>query len=96
MLDLLVSNMEPVRINVRRVALGVLLSLVLPLTIAILLDFSWGLMPLITIGASIFFIPLSSLIVIRATLAELDQVIQQVAPLEVARKDEASVGPDPV
>lgn len=62
--------------------MGVLWSLVLPLAIAILLDFSLGSMPLITIGASIIFVPLSSLIVIRATLAELDRVIQQVAPLE--------------
>jgi len=69
--------------NVRRLAMNVLVSLVLPLTILILVDFALGWTPLLTIVASVIFIPLSSIIVIRATLSELDRVIQAVAPLEL-------------
>jgi hypothetical protein len=69
-------------INSRRLAKGILLSLVSPLTIAFLLDLSLGWGPLLTIGASIIFIPLASVIVIRATLSELERVIQEVAPIE--------------
>jgi len=56
---------------------------VLPLTILILVDFALGWTPLLTIVASVIFIPLSSIIVIRATLSELDRVIQAVAPVEL-------------
>jgi hypothetical protein len=69
--------------NVRRLAMNVLVSLVLPLTILILVDFALGWTPLLTIVASVIFIPLSSIIVIRATLSELDRVIQAVAPVEL-------------
>lgn len=70
------------RINIRRLSIGLLLSLVLPLSIAILADLNLGLAPFLTIGASIIFIPLASVIVIRATLSEFDRVIQAVAPFE--------------
>jgi len=70
-------------INVRRLAMNVLVSLVLPLTILILVDFALGWTPLLTIVASVIFIPLSSIIVIHATLSELDRVIQAVAPVEL-------------
>lgn len=74
--------MDSVRINIRRLITSILVSLVLPLGLAILLDYSLGWTPFTTIGASLFFIPLSTVIVTRVALAELDQVIQRVAPLE--------------
>lgn len=74
--------MDSVRINIRRLITSILVSLVLPLGLAILLDYSLGWTPFTTIGASLFFIPLSTVIVTRVALAELDQVIQKVAPLE--------------
>lgn len=74
--------MEHVRINVRRLTGVLLASLLLPFGAAILLDLSLGWMPLLTIGATVIFIPLSTVLVIRATLAELDVVINRVAPLE--------------
>ena len=74
--------MDSVRINIRRLITSILVSLVLPLGLAILLDYSLGWTPFTTIGASLFFIPLSTVIVTRVVLAELDQVIQKVAPLE--------------
>lgn len=70
------------RINVQRLAGILLASLLLPLGAALVLDLSLGWMPLLTIGATVIFIPLSTVLVIRATLAELDMVINSVAPLE--------------
>lgn len=74
--------METIRINVRRLAMLLLLSLVAPLAAAIALDVGMGWTPLFTIAAAVIFIPLATIIVVRATLAELDRVIQRVAPLE--------------
>jgi hypothetical protein len=74
--------MKNMLINVRRLGMLVLLSLVLPLAGVILLDISLGLMPFLTIGATLIFVPLSTVLVTRATLAELTLVIQAVAPLE--------------
>ncbi|MFN8488354.1 MAG: hypothetical protein U0350_12220 [Caldilineaceae bacterium] len=74
--------MDSVRINIRRLITSILVSLVLPLGLAILLDYSLGWTPFTTIGASLIFIPLSTVIVTRVALAELDQVIQRVAPLD--------------
>ena len=75
--------MQTKRINIRRLTLGVLVSLVLPLVIVVLLDLNLGLTPLLTIVASVVLIPLSSVIVIRSVLSELDRVIQEVAPLKI-------------
>ena len=83
--------LEPVRINIRYLANCVLLSLVLPGALALGLDLSLGWMPMLTIGAAIIFIPLSTVIVTRATLAELDRVIQMVAPLEADRQDSTTL-----
>jgi len=75
--------MHIAQINVRRLVMNVLFSLVFPVTILILIDFNLGWTPLLTIVASVVFIPLSSIIVIRAVLSELDRVLQAVAPVEL-------------
>ncbi len=74
--------MEHVRIDLRRLTVLLLVSLVSPLTALVVLDYATGWFPWLTIVASAICIPLSTVIVIRATLAEMDRVIQQVAPLE--------------
>ncbi len=76
-----------VRINVRRLASSVVFSLWLPVGLAILFDWQLGFFPWLTIGASIIFIPLSTFIVIRAALAEMDQLIQTVAPSQPAASE---------
>ncbi len=83
--------MEHIRIDLRRLTVLLLFSLVLPLSALLLLDYATGWFPWLTIVASAICIPLSTVIVIRATLAEMDRVIQIVAPLHMA-SDEA----DPV
>jgi len=69
------------RINIQRLVTSILISLVLPLTVAFLVDYSFGWTPLTMIGASLIFIPLSTILVVRATLDELDKVIRAVAPV---------------
>lgn len=76
------SEINLVQINLRRLVMVVLSSLVLPMGIAILVDVQLGWMPLLTIGAAIILIPLSSFLVIRMALAELERVVQVVAPSE--------------
>lgn len=76
--------MQTVRIDVRRLAKALLFTLVLPLSLAIVLDLSLDTMPVATIAASVVCIPLASVFVIRAALSELDKVIQAVAPPEPA------------
>lgn len=72
-----------VRINIQRLLRSVVVSLVLPLTLAVLIDLQFGWFPLVTIGATVIFMPLSTVVVIRAALSEMDQVIQELAPVEV-------------
>ena len=74
--------MDNLRIHLSRLVMSVLLTLVLPLALAIFVDYSLGWTPFTTIGASLFFIPLSTVVVTRTVLAELNRIIQQVAPVE--------------
>ncbi len=74
--------MDNTRINIQRLSISILLTLLLPLALAILVDYSLGWMPWTTIGASLIFIPLSTVVVTRAALSELDKVIRQVTPVE--------------
>ena len=70
------------RIHIGRLAMSVLLSLILPMLVVIWVDYNLGLVPWLTIVASLILIPLASVIVIRTTLAEFDRVIELVAPPE--------------
>jgi hypothetical protein len=69
------------RINVRSLTRSLLVSLIAPLVLVILADFALGLRPWLTIIGSLIIIPVASVIIIRATLAEFERVIQVVAPL---------------
>ncbi len=86
-----------IRINIQRLLRSVVVSLVLPLTLAMLIDMQFGWFPLVTIGATVIFIPLATFIVTRAALSEMDQVIQKLAPLDSAYSDTyTDIGPSDV
>ena len=70
------------RINIQRLLRSVLTSLVLPLTLAVLIDMQFGWFPFVTIGATVLIIPLSTFLVTRIALSEIEQVILNVAPPE--------------
>lgn len=74
--------MPSTTIDIYRLCSSLLSTLILPMSIVVLVDYSWGWMPLLTIIASLILIPLSSLIVVRTILAELDRIIESVAPVE--------------
>lgn len=76
-----------VRINVRRLLRSLITSFLLPLTLAILIDLQFGWFPLVTIGATVIFIPLATVIVTRAALSEMDQIIQKLAPLDLEPRE---------
>lgn len=78
-----------VRINVRRLLRALITSFLLPVVLAILIDLQFGWFPLVTIGATVIFIPLATVIVTRAALSEMDQIIQKLAPVDL----EASEAP---
>ncbi len=77
-----------VRINLQRLLGGMVTTFVLPMALAMWADWQLALFPLVTIGATVIFMPLATVIVIRAALAEMDQLIQKVAPIPV-EADEA-------
>ena len=62
----------------------VIISLVLPVLVAVVADYLLDTLPWITIMVSLVVIPLSSIVVIRASLVEFDKIIQDVAPVDVA------------
>lgn len=76
-----------VRINIRRLLRSLITSFLLPLTLAILIDLQFGWFPFVTIGATVIFIPLATVIVTRAALSEMDQIIQKLAPLDLEPSD---------
>lgn len=71
-----------VRLNIRRLLTSLICTLILPLTVAMTADLQLGWFPWVTIAASVLFIPLSTFVVIRVALAEMDQMIQELMPLE--------------
>lgn len=78
------------RLNVRRMLTKLILLLILPVTLCICIDLLFDLMPLLTIVSSIICIPLASVVVIKTTLAEFDEVIQRVAPVESGESSSSS------
>lgn len=77
-----------VRINIRRLLFALVSSFILPMLIALLIDWQFGLFPWLTIGANLVCIPLATIVVIRAALSELDLLIQEIAPLESNPSDQ--------
>jgi hypothetical protein len=65
--------------------------LVLPVTAVLVVDRILGLTPWLTLGALIICIPLSSVLVSRAALADMNRLIAVVAPPEDATP---AAGPD--
>jgi hypothetical protein len=73
---------EPIRIDLRRSLKALLLTLVIPMTLAVAADLTSGTLPFLTIAAVIICIPLATVVVSRTVLAEFDKVVALVAPPE--------------
>ncbi len=79
---------EAPRIDVKGLALRLLLSLLLPVTVALLLDLLLGTLPWMTLAMSLVCIPLATVIVGNATLRDFERVVALVAPYETAAQPE--------
>ena len=75
------SGSQP-RINVWRLGKNMLLALVLPCTIAIVVDRLVGTWPILTLLVAGFAFPIAAFVVTRSALRELERVIQEIAPAE--------------
>jgi hypothetical protein len=67
--------------DVGRLTKLIIIYLVLPVTLALFGDLAMGLMPWLTLVVSVLAIPLASIVVTRASLAELDKIIEKLAPI---------------
>lgn len=72
---------EP-RLNVRYLTRLIFLLMLLPLGMGVIADLILDLTPFVTIATGIIFIPVASFFVTRASLSELDKVIQTISPDE--------------
>lgn len=68
------------RIHLWPLTLRLLLSLVLPVCAALLLDWTLGTLPWLTMVTSLICIPLATVIVGNATLRDFERVVALVAP----------------
>ena len=85
------QNSKQTSMNVRRLSKVLFLSVLLPISAALLLDFSLGTLPVITVVAILIFIPAGAFFVIRATLDEFDKVVREVAPEESTHQDSSGI-----
>lgn len=76
------SRDRDARINVRQLSKTFLIALAIPLATGIFVDVAFDTTPMATIVLGFIAIPLTTFFVLRATLAEFDRVIEQVAPFE--------------
>lgn len=69
-------------IDWRRLGLGLLLTLVLPVSLAIFIDLWLTTWPFLVIVTGLLCIPLATIVVMRMALIELERVFKEVAPHE--------------
>ena len=89
-----------IRIDLWRGVKALLLTLVIPMSIAVISDVAMGTLPWLTIAGVIVCIPLATVVVNRTVLAEFDRVVAIVAPEEepvdaaAAAQPAEAAGPD--
>ncbi len=71
------------RINLRRLFRWLLLTLIVPMSFAMGLDFLLNLQPFITILAIVIVIPLATFFIVRIVMDEFDKVLLAIVPEEV-------------
>ena len=72
--------MSEVRVDVQRLFVVLLLGVVLPISLALIVDLSLGTLPVATIAALVICLPLGAIWLSRVSMSELDRVIAEVAP----------------
>ncbi len=75
-------DMNGPRIDIQRLLQVLFLSMLLPLSVMILLDYLVGFWPFLTIISLTIILPIGTLLTSRAVLIEMNKVIAEVAPLD--------------
>jgi hypothetical protein len=78
---------QPVRIRTARLMKPLLWGLIIPLSCAFVLDRLLGIAPWVTLFGIVVCIPLTSVMVSRVALTELNNVIAVVAPEETVASE---------
>lgn len=78
------------QIDWRRLTKWLLLTLILPVLLAISIDLLIGMLPILTLVTSLICIPVATFFVGRAILSEMDRVLAVLAP-EVPKSDDDAV-----
>lgn len=86
-LDKISDDHSQLRINVSGLVRLLFYALLLPATIAILLDFWLDLFPVFTLATLVTLFPIAGFFILRNTLREMNQIMEQVAPKEVAEEE---------
>ncbi len=84
---------KALRIDVKGLTLRLLLSLVVPVGVALVLDLLVGTWPWMTLATALVCIPLATVIVGNATLRDFERVVAQVAPYDVPAEDDPAKKP---
>lgn len=71
------------RINIQRLFKSLISALIIPMFVVAVVDYNLASLPLLTVIASLVLIPLSTIVVVRTILAELDRVLEIVSPADV-------------
>lgn len=68
----------------QQLSIRLLLTLIVPVSFALLLDWWLTSLPLLTMIISLICIPIATVVVVQTALNELDRVIAEVAPPDAA------------
>ncbi len=79
-----------IRIDWRRLTKRLMLTLIVPVLLAITFDLLIGTLPILTLVTSLICIPVATIFVSRAILSEMDRVLTVLAP-EVSEPDDDAV-----
>lgn len=93
------AGSPPPRLQVAPLLRRLLWALLLPVGLALLVDWQLGSLPWVTLAVALICIPLASVVVGRAALRDFERVLAVVAPLPAAQPDapdapDASVAPE--
>lgn len=78
----------------RHLSIRLLLTLIAPVSIALVFDWLLATLPIVTMVVGLLCIPLATVVVVRTALSELDRVIVEVAPPDPAVDEIPSVDGD--
>ena len=81
-----IDDRQP-RISVKLIGSRMLMSVIGPVTVAMVVDFVTGSWPLLTLICATIAIPVGGILVLRTTMHELQRVLDELAPVDESETD---------